>query len=183
MKIYTKTGDEGYTARPGGERILKAHPCCEAVGTLDELNAHIGHCIAACERGAHDAIRETLGPVQEQLFAAGAMLSAAGTSTRPFAGLREKMIRAMETRIDEFCAELPELKHFIHPGGCELACRLHLARTVCRRAERQTIRAVDAETRIPVVIFHYLNRLSDLLFVLARAANHALGQRDVEWIM
>lgn len=181
MTLYTKSGDGGYTLRPGGQRLRKNDLRVEMVGTIDELNSHIGLCQALALREKQPAVAAALESVQGELLCLGAMVAAAGTSARPELVLCETSIARMEKLIDEICAPLPELTHFILPAGCELACRLHIARTVCRRAERDTVGAADREPRIPAMVFTYLNRLSDLLFALARQANAAAGVADVVW--
>ena len=178
MKIYTKTGDEGFTKRPDGEKVRKCDPRIEAMGALDELNAHIGWCLAGGGDQRHAEIRDALIPVQPELFAAGALLAGSGADSSATAELPESAITRMERQIDAIVGALPELKHFIIPGGCELPARLHIARTVCRRAERSVARTAGGEIGLPKIIFKYLNRLSDLLFALGRAANHAEGQKE-----
>jgi cob(I)alamin adenosyltransferase len=179
MKIYTKTGDDGNTMKPGGEMVSKAHPFAEAVGTVDELNALIGLSIAAAERCPD--IADALAPIQPQLLGVGAMIAAAGTESPPYAGVLERDVEALEVQIDRFWGQLLPLKNFILPGGCELAARLHVARTVARRSERRVVALVDAGTPVKPTVMKYLNRLSDLLFALARHANSHNGQADTEW--
>jgi cob(I)alamin adenosyltransferase len=181
MKIYTKMGDDGYTSRPGGQRVRKYDPRTDAVGVVDELNAQIGWCLHACAGQQHLEARESLGPLQSELFAVGALLSTAGTECCSNVRLDESAIARIEGQIDAAWGKLPELTGFVAPGGCELACRLHLARTVCRRAERAVAAAAGVETRTPLIILRYLNRLSDLLFVMARLANHNEGVTDQPW--
>ena len=158
-RIYTRTGDAGETSLGDGSRISKTHPLAEAIGDVDELNSALGWALAA---GA-DA---TLEQVQNELFDVGADLSV------PF-GVGDRLrvdqphVDRLEELCDEFNAELPPLKSFVLPGGSEFAARLFLARAICRRAERRAIAAGEVKPLVPV----YLNRLSDLLFILARAAN------------
>ena len=181
MKVHTKAGDEGFTFRPGKQRVRKIDICVEAVGDIDELNAHLGLCLQGT-RGAEAAeVREALEPVQRELLTIGALLAAAGTDSRPNVALDESTVQGMEQQIDRLTTRLPELTHFILPGGCELACRLHVARTVCRRAERRVVALADAQTPVPPIIVRYLNRLSDLLFMVARLANHIAGVSDAGW--
>jgi len=181
MKVHTKAGDEGFTFRPGKQRVRKIDICVEAVGDIDELNAHLGLCLQGA-RGAEAAeVREALEPVQRELLTIGALLAAAGTDSRPNVALDESTVQGMEQQIDRLTTRLPELTHFILPGGCELACRLHVARTVCRRAERRVVALADAQTPVPPIIVRYLNRLSDLLFMVARQANHIAGVSDAGW--
>ena len=177
MKIYTRSGDDGSTQRPGGQRARKADPIIAAVGEIDELNSHVGLCIQAC--GRQDQTAEALRAVQPELLAAGALVAAGrGEAKGP---PDDAAVRRIERQIDAMAAKLPELKNFIIPGGCELACRLHVARCVCRRAERAVVAAVDSGAAVPGVVIRYLNRLSDLLFALARAANAEAGTDDVAW--
>jgi len=178
MKIYTKAGDDGFTHRADGRRVRKCDALIEAVGAVDELHAHIGLCEQAASGGA---VAEALSAVQEELFAVSALLAQASSGGKPVVALAPAAVERMEAAIDEIWSELGELKHFILPGGCELACRLHVARTVCRRAERAVAAAVERETRIPKIVFVYLNRLSDLLFALARKANQDAGVEDRTW--
>ena len=172
MKLYTKSGDGGFASLPGaGEKARKDDPCFSAIGSLDELNAAVGFCLAEAGRAGDASVVDALEPVQAELFSVGAV---------PPAPLDEAVAR-MEKHIDAICGELPELKDFILPGGCELACRLHLARTIARRAERAVVAALDLRNDEPHEAsgaLRYLNRLSDLLFALARQANHNPTNRD-----
>jgi cob(I)alamin adenosyltransferase len=181
MGIYTRTGDEGTTGRPDGCRRRKSDPVVAAVGDLDELNSHVGLCLAAARSGGADRIVEALEPVQSELLAAGAALAAVGSSAPPAASPTDADVTRLERQIDALSADLPELDSFIRPAGTELACRLHVARTVCRRAERAAAIADDASPTIPPVVKAYLNRLSDLLFAAARAANRAAGVEEQPW--
>jgi len=180
MTIYTRTGDEGYTKRPGGQRVHKCDAGIEATGAIDELSASVGWCLRAAGGRRHAEIREALGPLQPELFVVAAVLAAADTSSRPEVALDETALSRMERQIDAAWAGLPELTHFVLPGGCELACRLHICRTVCRRAERR-IAAAAVEGSVPAVIFKYINRLSDLLFAMARLANHNEAVKERTW--
>jgi cob(I)alamin adenosyltransferase len=163
-RIYTRTGDAGETALGDLSRVPKTHARVEAFGTVDEANAHLGLALAA---GLPSEIDEVLVRVQNELFDLGADLSRPGGE-----GLRvtESQVEALERDCDRFNEELPNLKSFVLPGGNEAAARLHVARTVCRRAEREAIAAAATEELNPLALA-YLNRLSDLLFILARAAN------------
>ncbi len=179
MRLFTKTGDDGTTGRPGGGRIGKDDPRVSALGAIDELNTHLGLCLQC---GAADArLREALEPVQRELLAAGALLAAAGTDARPNVRLDDAAVARMEGQISDIEGRLPKLEHFIVPGGGEAACRLHVGRAVCRRAERAAVAARNAADDVPSVVLRYLNRLSDLLFVLARAANADAGIEDTPW--
>jgi len=182
MKLYTRTGDDGSTGLVGGARVRKDDPRIEAYGTVDELNCCLGLALACCR---HDVIRDILTPIQSRLFDLGADLATPrGDDGRPVFAVptvEQRHIEEMEGFIDQATAAVPTLKHFILPGGGELASRLHVARTVCRRAERLTIHLGEISPigELPVM---YLNRLSDLLFSLARWANQIEGVDDVPWI-
>jgi cob(I)alamin adenosyltransferase len=179
MKIYTKTGDEGQTGLGDGSRVGKDHPRVAAYGDVDELNAAIGAALAQGD----DQFAALLGGVQKDLFAIGAQLADPRprlTGLKPKATLSEERAAALEQAIDEHEARLPPLKTFILPAGTPLATGLHLARTICRRAERAVV-ALGREEAIDPEVVIYLNRLSDLLFVLARRANQAAGRPDVPW--
>ena len=167
MALYTRSGDDGFTVRGDGQRVSKADAVVEAVGAVDELSAALGACLAEAERCGAGAIAGDLNEAQRQLFAVGAVLAGAPAA----GGDPGAAVGAMERRIDEVEGALPRLRAFILPGGCELACRLHGARTVCRRAERR----VAAVGSAAPAAMQYLNRLSDLLFVLARLANRCAG--------
>ncbi len=163
-RIYTRTGDAGETALGDLSRVPKTHPRVEAFGAVDETNAQLGVALAV---ELPPELRDVLVRVQNELFDLGADLSRPGEE-----GLRvtESQVEALERDCDRFNEELPTLKSFVLPGGSEAAARLHVARTVCRRAERETIAAAAVEELNPLALV-YLNRLSDLLFILARAAN------------
>jgi cob(I)alamin adenosyltransferase len=182
MKIYTRGGDGGETSLFGGGRVSKGHVRVEAYGAVDELNAALGMSVAAV---ADDEIRGRLGLVQQDLFDLGASLATPGAedaSARPsIPPIPAKRISDMEGWIDEATDETPPLRNFIIPGGSDGAAALHQARTVCRRAERRVVDLHEAEGSDPQVI-RYLNRLSDLLFALARLENHRVGVADVPWV-
>jgi cob(I)alamin adenosyltransferase len=173
VKIYTRTGDSGETSLFGGTRVSKNDPRIEAYGTVDELNAFIG---AARTCWPSSPIDPQLESVQSDLFEIGAQLSSPGSSR--FAGVDESRIIALENSIDEMESELPPLTSFILPGGSPAAAQLHMARTVCRRAERLIVALSDESTKTTLI---YLNRLSDYLFVAARFANKRNGVEDVIW--
>ena len=178
VKIYTKTGDDGTTGLFGGARVNKASPRVEAYGTVDELNAALGVARAT----TLNAFAETvLAEVQVDLFTLGAELAcAAGKEAKLSMRLLDgEDATRLEHAIDAAEKELPPLKTFVLPGGSAQAAALHFARTVCRRAERAVLAMDDASARAEVVI--YLNRLSDLLFTLARHANVKAGVADVPW--
>ena len=180
MKIYTRTGDEGDTGLFGGGRVSKTHPRVEAYGDVDELNASIGlaHAIEPMPR-----VDEVLDGLQHDLFAIGALLATPDREKMKRhlekANIDERRITDLEDAIDDGDRELEPLKSFILPGGTPKAAALHVARTVCRRAERRVIALTDEE--IPAIVVIYLNRLSDLLFTLARVANRRSGTGEVTW--
>lgn len=180
MKIYTRTGDKGDTGLFGGGRVSKAHPRVEAYGDVDELNATIGFARAIAPMPRVD---EVLVPVQRDLFAIGALLATPDRERMrkhlDKASIDTRRIEELEHAIDQGDAELEPLKAFVVPGGHPKAAALHMARTVCRRAERRVI-ALENED-IPEIVVVYLNRLSDLLFTLARVANTRAGAGEVTW--
>jgi cob(I)alamin adenosyltransferase len=175
VKIYTRTGDAGETSLFGGARVPKSDARIEAYGTIDELNSFLGVARAGWPESPIDA---QLAAAQSDLFEIGAHLASPGTSRFP--GVDAVRIEELEHGIDAMEMELAPLKNFILPGGSLAASQLHVARTVCRRAERLVVALSDdsAPTRSSIA---YLNRLSDYLFVAARFANHRLGVADVEW--
>jgi cob(I)alamin adenosyltransferase len=178
VKIYTKTGDDGTTGLFGGGRVRKASLRVDAYGTVDELNASLG---VARATGLERSTDEVLAHVQIDLFTLGAELACVPGKEEK---LSMKLLAAsdaerLERAIDDAETGLPPLKTFVLPGGSPQAAALHLARTVCRRAERAVLAIDEAAPRRDVVI--YLNRLSDLLFTLARKANHVAGVPDVPW--
>ncbi len=180
-KIYTRTGDSGETGLFGGGRVAKDHVRVSAYGTVDELNASVGTAVAAVDDAR---IREWLRTIQHDLFVLGSILA---TPLRPDGSVHSYLpplpsprIAEMEGWIDAADEELPPLTEFILPGGNAGAAELHRARTVCRRAEREVVGLARDETVDPDVI-RYLNRLSDLLFALARLENHRAGVADVIW--
>ncbi|NOY42244.1 MAG: cob(I)yrinic acid a,c-diamide adenosyltransferase [Planctomycetes bacterium] len=177
MKIYTRAGDHGTTALLGGRKVAKcdAHIC--AVGTLDELNALLG---VARAGKPQPQIDDVLLLLQNQLFDLGAELANPQADKPSTAALQDNDIAAIENRIDTFEKDLPALTTFILPGGCQTAATLHLARCVCRRAEREIV-ALSQEATVQETVLKYINRISDLLFVLARSANAAVGVSDVAW--
>jgi cob(I)alamin adenosyltransferase len=177
MKIYTKTGDAGETGLFGGQRVSKDSLRVHAYGTADECNAALGVARAA---GLDAELDELLGAIQAQLFVVGADLATPGEAPNiPRVG--EDEVRLLEETIDRLEGELEPLRQFILPGGAPGASQLHLARTICRRAERWAVSLAHEEPVNPQVLT-YLNRLSDLLFVAARAANARAGRPDVPWV-
>ena len=179
MKIYTKTGDGGETSLVDGSRIRKDHARVAAFGDVDELNAGIG----AARIHADAELSQLLEGVQRDLFAIGAQVAdprAQVASRKEKAALAPSRIVDLERAIDAREAQMPPLTAFILPGGTPLAASLHVARTVCRRAER-SILALGRTDPVDPLIVVYLNRLSDLLFVLARQANHVAGRPEPKW--
>lgn len=177
MKIYTKTGDGGETGLFGGPRVAKNHPRVEAYGDVDELNAVLG---VVRSEGVGQSIDELLAAIQNRLFDLGAELASPDPDRTGTRRITAQQIAALEAAIDFHDAGLPPLKNFILPGGARPAALLHLARTVCRRAERRVV-ALGENEPVSAEIIIYLNRLSDLLFVLARCVNTAAGMKDIEW--
>jgi cob(I)alamin adenosyltransferase len=181
LKIYTKTGDGGDTGLFGGGRVPKDHPRVEAYGEIDELNAVIG---MARSVEMMPRLDEVLAPVQRDLFSLGALLATPDHEKMKQqlekARISDARIAQLEQAIDDGEAELEPLTAFILPGGTPKAAALHVARTVCRRAERAIIR-LQKDTEVPQIVIIYLNRLSDLLFVLAWVANRRAGAGEVTW--
>lgn len=182
MKIYTKTGDKGDTSLIGGERVGKNDPRIEAYGTIDELNAFIGLAITHLPLHIKE-LRDDLIKIQHHLFDIGAEL--ASLSDRKVKAMKIPRVRAtkiawLEDHIDRYHKEVPELKHFILPGGSETSSALHVARSVCRRAERAIIALADTQSVNPELI-KYINRLSDFFFAAARYSNHKTGTPDTLW--
>lgn len=181
MKIYTKTGDTGQTGLFGGGRVSKDDLRVEAYGDVDELNAVLGmaRCIEIMPR-----IDEVLVPIQRDLFAIGALLATPDrdrmASHLEKARIDDARIAELEHAIDDGESELEPLHAFIIPGGTPKAAALHVARTVCRRAERHVVR-LQHDVELPPIAIIYLNRLSDLLFTLARLANRRAGAGEVTW--
>lgn len=180
MKIYTRAGDAGETGLLGGRRVRKSIRRVAAYGEVDELNASLGLARAALPDTDLAAL---LVEVQRDLFALGAQIADVRTETTQRAekaAFPEAKVAAIEQAIDRAEAELVPLRQFVLPGGCEAGARLHLARTICRRAERRVVALAEQE-EVPPVILAYMNRLSDLLFVLARLANQRTGSADIPW--
>ena len=174
-RIYTRGGDKGETSLGDGSRASKLDCRIGAFGTVDELNAAIGVVLAG---DLENAARPLLERVQNELFDVGADLSVPYGVGDGRLRVTQEQIDALEQDCDRFNADLPELKSFVLPGGTEAAARLHVARTVCRRAERDTLTA-SKEVELNPLVLVYLNRLSDLLFILARAAN--AGREEILW--
>ena len=181
MKIYTKTGDDGSTGLFGGRRVSKTDTRVEAYGAVDELNAVLGVALASDSSPGLAWLRELLVSIQRDLFVLGADLATPkGEESSYLPRVTDAQVEALERAIDAAEANLPALQNFILPGGPPPAGELHHARTVCRRAERRAVLLASAEDVGPVPV-RYLNRLADLLFVLARAAGHAKQAPEIEW--
>lgn len=176
-RIYTRTGDRGETGLIGGQRVPKDHPRVEAYGAADELNAHLGVVRALLDDAG---MQQVLDDVQRRLFDLGAELATPSGQSGVPSVITPAQIDEMERIIDRYQDTLPPLREFILPGGTSLAASLHVARAVARRAERRLVALARAEPVSPDLL-RYLNRLSDLLFVLARAANRRVGRPDVIW--
>ncbi len=176
MKLYTKSGDDGSTGLIGGLRVAKCDIRVAAYGEVDETNAAIGLAVAVCDSSE---FQERLLRIQADLFVLGAEL-ATPEGQQPTMCVAKEQVGNLERWIDDVSDRLAPLKKFILPGGCELAARLHLARGVCRRAERAVIALAETQTVARSVII-YMNRLSDLLFAFAREANRAAGSDDIPW--
>lgn len=186
MKIYTKTGDKGTTALFGGTRVPKHHIRIESYGTIDELNSYIG----LIRDQAIDPIHKTiLIEIQDRLFTVGAILATDpekamlknGKDRLNIPKISDKDIKLLEDNMDSMNATLPPMTHFVLPGGHQTVSFCHIARTVCRRAERLASHLNDLEPFQPETLM-YINRLSDYLFVLARKLSHALQADEIKWI-
>ena len=180
MKIYTRTGDKGVTALIGGTRVAKSHIRIEAYGTVDELNSYIGLCR---DMLSDESSRALLLETQDRLFTIGSTLACdpLKETKMKLPDLHAADITLLETEIDRMNTELPEMKSFILPGGHPLVSHLHVARCVCRRAERCVIRLQEDKQEVPAIIPQYLNRLSDYLFILARYTGHLLQVAELPW--
>ncbi len=176
MHIYTRFGDAGETTLLSGKKVSKAHVRIEACGSVDELNAFVGLIISFADE---EFVKKPLLGIQKDLFCIGAQLSASGSAAKVHK-ISEAQIAELEDAIDKIEEELPALHHFILPGGSKTASVIHLARTVCRRAERQVVVLSDNE-RIDANIIAYLNRLGDFLFILARQVNRRKRIEEVQW--
>lgn len=190
MKIYTKTGDQGETGLLGGVRVPKNHVAIRACGDVDETNCHLG--LALSQQGT-EQLKTILTPVQTELFVIGAQIaaclkpadeSAAKSSSAKGPNIEPSQIVRLEGQIDQLQEGLPALDAFILPGGSGLGAQLHISRSVCRRAERSVIELISQIERCEEldVAAIYLNRLSDLLFVLARHENAAGGSLETKWL-
>ena len=173
-KIYTRTGDDGTTGLGTGDRVNKDHPRIEACGTVDELNSAVG--ILLADRELPTPIANHLTSIQHRLFDLGGELCIPGSNV-----INEESVTQLESILDEYNANLPPLKEFILPGGSPAAAACHMARAICRRAERRVLTLAHDEQINPHSL-KYLNRLSDLLFVLARALNYGTGHPETLWL-
>ncbi len=179
MKIYTKTGDKGETSLFGGKRVKKDDARIEAYGTVDELNSVLGLVSSFTE---NKEIKEIVENLQQQLFTVGADLATPieKTDSKRIKRVSEELTIELEKLVDNVDEKIPELRNFILPGGNKAASLLHFARTICRRAERRVI-ALSEKENINDAIVVYLNRLSDLLFVMARYENYLSGTKEIDW--
>lgn len=177
MKIYTRTGDDGMTSLFGGTRLPKNHVRIEAYGTVDELNAWVG---LVRDQISDEYSTTVLKKLQDRLFAIGAHLAVDPDKKLPLPEVTDADITLIEDEIDRMTAQLSPLKHFILPGGHKLVSEIHVARTVCRRAERRVM-ALHQEVPVESVIIVFLNRLSDYLFVLSRWMALQLGIDEIKW--
>ena len=179
VKIYTKGGDKGETSLLGGTRVLKSHDRVEAYGNLDELNSFIG---LIRDQEIHIHYRKVLTRIQENLFIAEALIARdPEKEIQPLPILKEEDILLLENEIDQMNEDLPPIRNFILPGGHTTVSYCHIARTVCRRAERSLIR-LNKNSPVEDIIIRFLNRLSDYLFVLARKTGKDAGAVETSWI-
>jgi cob(I)alamin adenosyltransferase len=178
MKIYTKTGDTGKTSLIGGTRVLKFIDRIEVFGTVDELNSYIG---LVADQAVNAGRSELLKEIQDRLFTIGASLATdPEKNTKKIPDLLESDVKLLEDAMDEMDASLPEMRYFILPGGHQSVSFCHVARTVCRRAERLAIK-LSQESFVADLVIVYLNRLSDYLFVLSRKMGQELGAAEIPW--
>jgi len=178
MKIYTKTGDKGTTALFGGKRVSKADLRIETYGTVDELNSYVG---LVRDQPVNQNRKDILVEIQERLFTIGSILATEPGNTKvKIPSLLQEDVTRLEKEIDAMDASLPPMKSFVLPGGHQSVSFCHVARTVCRRAERLVI-ALDAQEKIDVLVIQYLNRLSDYLFMLSRKMSAELDAEEMPW--
>lgn len=179
MKIYTKTGDDGTTGLVGGSRVKKYDLRLEAYGTIDELNATIGVLLSS---ELPENVAETLYKIQNKLFNIGSLLASdeKGEAFTASLSITADNINDLEVAIDEYQSKLPELSHFVLPGGNFSAAQCHVARTVCRRAERRILQFAE-HSKVSAEMIIYINRLSDFFFVLARKLSSDSGVEEVAW--
>jgi cob(I)alamin adenosyltransferase len=180
MKIYTKTGDKGTTSLIGGSKVSKSHLRIEAYGTVDELNSYIGLCKdLIADKHSISILQE----IQDRLFTIGSAL-ACDPEKEPkmkIPDLKEGDIDLLEKEMDKMTDQLPEMKSFILPGGHPVISHLHIARCICRRAERCCVRLETEQKEVEAIIIKYMNRLSDYLFMLARYTGHLLNIPEIAW--
>ena len=180
-KIYTRTGDQGETGLATGERVGKDHPRLAAVGSVDETNAAIG--LARLSAGSDPLFDGMLARIQNELFDLGADLATPRETVEWQAlWIEASQVERLEAEIDALNADMPALDSFLLPAGCRLSIELNIARTICRRAEREAVHLARSGEVVRTEALKYLNRLSDLLFVASRFANHQAGIGDVKWI-
>ncbi len=178
MKIYTKTGDKGTTSLVGGTRVSKASLRIEAYGTVDELNSYIG---LVRDQPVNELRRDLLKEIQDRLFTVGSILASEPEQTKKIIpDLHEADIKLLESEMDTIDAVVPPLRAFVLPGGHQSVSFCHVARTVCRRAERIII-TLNGQQPVDILAIKYLNRLSDYLFMLSRLMTHELGSEEVVW--
>ena len=180
FKIYTKTGDKGTTSLIGGVRVPKNHIRIESYGTIDELNSYLG---VVNDTTQHEKISIWIKEIQDRLFTIGSVLATAPNKeiSMKLPDVHVEDVQLLEQRIDEMNEQLPEMRSFILPGGHLAASSCHVARCVCRRAERICVAMLELNEEVPDLVIQYLNRLSDFLFVLARFIAHENGAADVPW--
>ena len=178
MKIYTKTGDTGETSLFGGTRLPKNHLRIEAYGTVDELNSYVGLLRDLCKNEKH---RATLKEVQDRLFTLGSNLAMAPGKNVTVPDVHDTDVELLEKEMDRMEEALPALRHFVLPGGHPTVAHCHIARCVCRRAERMTV-ALAQNEKVEAILIRYLNRLSDYLFTLSRDLAQELKAEEVKWI-
>jgi cob(I)alamin adenosyltransferase len=179
FKIYTKTGDQGETSLIGGVRLPKHHIRIEAYGSVDELNAFIG---LVRDQAIDEHSKQLLISIQDRLFTIGSLLAVGKEDTKmKLPSLSEDDITLLEQEMDKMDETLPEMKHFVLPGGHTTVSYCHVARCVCRRAEREVLKLAENE-KVDQLIFKYLNRLSDYLFVLSRKLSQDLKSIETPWI-
>lgn len=178
FRVYTKTGDKGETSLIGGTRLPKQHIRIEAYGTVDELNSFIG---VVRDQGIDEHSKNVLIEIQDRLFTLGSLLAADPEKNKmKLPEVKEEDIVFLEKEIDKMDEVLPEMKHFVLPGGHQAVSYCHVARCVCRRAERATLKLAENE-KVDEIIYKYLNRLSDYLFVLSRKLAHDLNVEETPW--
>lgn len=180
FKIYTKTGDKGQTSLIGGTRVSKSHIRIESYGTIDELNSYLG---LVNDLTNDSKINDWILEIQDRLFTIGSELATSPTKEvkMKLPDLHNSDINWLEMKIDEMNEQLPEMRSFILPGGHQGASACHVARCICRRAERLCVHMRELDEEVSDVILQYLNRLSDFLFVLARYITHINGKNEIPW--